>query len=51
MPAITPLLLTMIERGASDLHLVVGSPPLLRLRGELVPLEEQPVLTAEARRR
>ena len=47
MSAITPLLLTMIERGASDLHLVVGNRPFLRLRGELVPLAEQPVLTAE----
>ncbi|MGR0481799.1 MAG: type IV pilus twitching motility protein PilT [Candidatus Electronema sp. V4] len=36
----------MKERGASDLHMVVGFPPLLRLRGELVPLDE-PVLTAE----
>ena len=48
MSSLVPLLLTMITRGASDLHLVVGSPPLLRLRGELVPLEGQPVLTAEA---
>ena len=47
MSALVPLLRTMIERGASDLHLVVGKPPLLRLRGELVPLEGQPVLRAE----
>jgi len=47
MAALVPLLFTMIEKGASDLHLVVGSPPLLRLRGELVPLAGQPVLTAE----
>jgi len=37
----------MKERGASDLHLVVGFPPLLRLRGELVPLD-CPVLTPES---
>jgi twitching motility protein PilT len=48
MSSLVPLLLTMITQGASDLHLVVGSPPLLRLRGELVPLEGHPALTAEA---
>ena len=39
----------MNGRGASDLHMVVGFPPLIRLRGELVPLESQ-VLTAESNR-
>ena len=38
----------MKERGASDLHMVVGFPPLLRLRGDLVPLEGCPVLTAKS---
>jgi len=28
------------ERGASDLHLVVGLPPIIRLHGELKPLDE-----------
>lgn len=28
------------ERGASDLHLMAGAPPLLRIQGELVPLSE-----------
>jgi len=32
------LLKTMIERGASDLHLTTGSPPQLRIDGVLVPL-------------
>ena len=45
MLAIEKYLRAMIEQGASDLHMVVGRPPLLRKRGELVPLEE-PVLTA-----
>ncbi len=40
----------MKERGASDLHMVIGFPPLLRLRGELVPLDE-PVLTPESNRK
>ncbi len=37
----------MKEHGASDLHMVIGFPPLLRLRGDLVPLDA-PVLTAES---
>lgn len=39
----------MKKHGASDLHMVVGYPPLLRLRGDLVPLKA-PVLTAESNR-
>lgn len=39
----------MMERGASDLHMVVGFPPLLRLRGELVPTGH-PVLTPASNR-
>ncbi|HET6498571.1 MAG TPA: PilT/PilU family type 4a pilus ATPase [Coriobacteriia bacterium] len=38
-PHIDDLLRMMIERGGSDLHITVGSPPGFRLRGELVPLE------------
>lgn len=38
----------MKEHNASDLHLVVGFPPLLRLHGELIPLEHHPVLTPES---
>ncbi|PIP39425.1 MAG: type IV pili twitching motility protein PilT [Desulfobacterales bacterium CG23_combo_of_CG06-09_8_20_14_all_51_8] len=37
----------MKERGASDLHMVVGFPPLIRLSGELMPLDHPP-LTAES---
>jgi twitching motility protein PilT len=35
----------MIEKGASDLHLRVGEPALLRHGGEMVRIEGQPVLT------
>ena len=31
------LLKTMVDKGASDLHITTGSPPQLRLDGELVP--------------
>ena len=33
------LLKAMIEKGASDLHLTVGSPPQLRIDGKLHPLK------------
>ena len=33
----------MIERGASDLHLSSGMPPILRHDGEMVPLDEAPL--------
>ena len=36
-----------IEKQASDLHLVAGKPPLLRLGGEIVPIEGAKALTAE----
>ncbi len=35
----------MVNRGASDLHLRVPSPPVLRIDGELVPLKDLPPLT------
>ena len=39
------LLQTLIERGASDLHITTGSPPMLRINGHLAPAEG-PALTA-----
>ncbi|MDP2233879.1 MAG: ATPase, T2SS/T4P/T4SS family, partial [Actinomycetota bacterium] len=33
------LLRLMLERGGSDLHITVGSPPGIRQRGELLPVE------------
>jgi twitching motility protein PilT len=33
------LLCRMVERGASDLHLIAGLPPAFRIHGELVPVE------------
>ncbi len=35
------------QHGASDLHMVIGFPPLLRLRGDLIPLDA-PALTPES---
>src|SRR5438034_3947775 len=41
------LLRTMISKGASDLHLKVGSFPHIRINGELVPLGEYGKLSKE----
>ena len=38
----------MKEQGASDLHISSGEPPFLRLHGEMVRLEYQPLGPAEA---
>ena len=38
-PLIDRLLDTCIRQGASDIHLTVGRPPTLRLRGRLRSLE------------
>ena len=32
------LLKAMLDKGASDLHITTGSPPCLRIDGQLVPL-------------
>ena len=37
---IAEMLAQAVERGASDLHLSAGSPPLLRVDGEIAPLGE-----------
>ncbi|MBI4376368.1 MAG: type IV pilus twitching motility protein PilT [Elusimicrobia bacterium] len=37
MVSMSELFLLMHERGASDLHLTVGAPPVLRIDGQLVP--------------
>ena len=44
---IDELLRIMIEREASDLHIKSGSPPGLRVHGELLPLEDSAPLTPD----
>jgi len=44
------LLLEVIERNASDLHLTAGAHPTVRVRGQLQPLEDYPVMTTEQTR-
>jgi twitching motility protein PilT len=42
-------LVRAVDRGASDLHLIVGYPPTLRLNGDLIELPEPPLAADEAR--
>src|SRR5512146_476765 len=44
---VNDLLKIAVERGASDLHLKVGSYPMMRLHGNLVPASEDKRLSHE----
>lgn len=33
-----------IEKNASDIHITVGMPPILRINGELIPLDGEPLM-------
>ncbi len=46
-PGIKELLSRMIQEGASDLHIVVGAPPMIRVHGSLEPIEGVPRLSPE----
>ena len=41
------LLLEVLERNASDLHITAGAKPMLRVRGRLTALEDYPVLSPQ----
>jgi twitching motility protein PilT len=40
-PTLHQLLKAMLDKGASDLHITTGSPPQLRIDGDLVPLRTE----------
>ncbi len=44
------LLQLVVDEGASDLHLEVGSPPVVRLHGEMTPLELDPLAPEDTER-
>ena len=48
--ALDALLRTMVEQGASDLHLRCGEPPILRLHGEMTAPRRRRARAARARR-
>ena len=41
------LLKTQSEQGASDLHISVGTPPQLRIHGELCPVKVEPLTATD----
>ena len=43
------LLKAMIEKGASDMHITTGTPPLLRIDGAIVPLKLPPLGPVETK--
>jgi len=49
MPTIEAFLKEMVERGGSDLHLSINSPPQIRLHGSLEPLAHPPLSPTDTR--
>jgi twitching motility protein PilT len=49
MATLYELLRTMIERGASDLHITTGSPPRMRIDGKLLPIDHPPLTPADTK--
>ncbi|MBC7328930.1 type IV pilus twitching motility protein PilT [bacterium] len=47
---IDDLLRIVVEKGASDLHLVVGVPPIIRVDGKLIPTPYERVKPSQAQR-
>jgi twitching motility protein PilT len=43
------LLKTLVERGGSDLHLTTNSPPMIRVDGDLTPLDFPPLTVPETK--
>jgi twitching motility protein PilT len=43
------LLKGMMEKGASDLHLATGLPPVMRLHGQVIPVGTEPLTPAETK--
>lgn len=47
---VTEMLRIAVQNGASDLHLAVGRPPVMRVHGSLQDLEHPPLSSADTRR-
>src|SRR5580704_11270427 len=45
------ILKTAVQSGASDIHLVIGKPPMMRLNGEIGEIPGFPKLTADESKR
>jgi len=46
MAEIDTLLRMMVDKGGSDLHLMVGQPPKARISGSIIPIAEKPLTAA-----
>ena len=51
LPDIRQLFLLAVDRRASDLHLITGLPPMLRIDGQLTMAAEVPPLTRDETKR
>ncbi len=50
MAEMNELLQIVVEENASDLHITVGKPPVIRLDGRLIPLDEEPLKADDTER-
>lgn len=50
MIEMTDLLQLVVDEGASDLHIEVGAPPIVRMNGELTPLESDILVPEDTER-
>src|SRR5436190_16403109 len=48
---IIDILKAAVQKGGSDIHLVIGQSPMIRIDGDLTPVSELPALTAEDSKR
>ena len=49
VPIIHQLLKTMVEQGASDLHITTGSAPQVRIDGKMIPLSMPPFMPTDTK--
>src|SRR5574341_1253048 len=49
MPTLHELLKEMVDKGASDLHITTGVPPMIRLHGHMTPVGSEPLSAAETK--
>ncbi|PCI33350.1 MAG: type IV pili twitching motility protein PilT [Elusimicrobia bacterium] len=47
MADLTQVLTEAVKRGASDIHIVAGKPPILRINGQITPMDGLPPLEKE----
>ena len=49
MNLVEELLMQLVKRNGSDLHLIAGDPPRMRINGELMTVRDSPLDFAEIR--